>query len=437
MPLSPEQRAKGRQEQAKFLHRAADHIESLKGKEFETADELSDAFTRYWRKLPERPDTREPYEGIFDLTLPVEPANQALFPAGFKIPETQLSAPNYPVVISPVLGKLTITSGFMEPHGHSQKPACLAMFGDPAPSLRHLPASYRNLGIDYYVEDHRILSWFNGEVLSVAVEGSYGNRCRVATDRHYLYNGKSYPVIVAYAHAEHFSVKQGQKVVVGQRLGTQGGTGAGGEPQYPDHVDLRLWIDTEDGIIDLSPNLFIGEAEPVKKPDSSDLFEKALAFTLEWEGGFVDNPADPGGRTNKGITQSTYNAYLMRNDRDVKNISDREVREIYYRNYWLASKANLFVPALAIAHFDTAVNFGVGGAIQFLQEVLGLPADGIFGEKTAALATTHNNPETALAICEARKAYRHKRVAEKPSQRQFLAGWLNRDTALERHIENV
>lgn len=432
MPLSPEQRAKGRQEQAKFLHRAADYIESLKGKEFETADELSDAFARYWRKLPERPATREPYEGIFDLTLPVEPANQPLFPAGFKIPETQLSAPNYPVVVSPVLGKLTITSGFMEPHGHSQKPVTRAIFGDG--TFKQLPASDRNLGVDYYVDDHRILSWFNGEVLSVAVEGSYGNRCRVATDRHYLCNGKSYPVIVAYAHAEHFSVKQGQKVVVGQRLGTQGGTGAEGEPQYPDHVDLRLWIDTEDGIIDLSPNLFIGE--PAQKPEKGD-FEKALAFTLKWEGGFVDNPNDPGGRTNKGITQSTYNAYLMRNDQDVKNISDREVREIYYKNYWLASKANQFVLPLAIAHFDTAVNFGVSGATQFLQEVLGLPTDSIFGPKTQALATAHNNLETALAICEARKAYRHKRVAENITQGQFLKGWLNRDTALERHIENV
>lgn len=42
---------------------------------------------------------------------------------------------------------------------------------------------------------------------------------------------------------------------------------------------------------------------------SADGFEPALAFVLRWEGGFVDNPADPGGRTNKGITQKVYDAW--------------------------------------------------------------------------------------------------------------------------------
>jgi len=99
----------------------------------------------------------------------------------------------------------------------------------------------------------------------------------------------------------------------------------------------------------------------------------ALKFTLEWEGGYVDHPNDLGGATNKGITQITYNSYRIRKElptQRVKNITDDEVHEIYNEMFWLPSQAELMVLPLAVVHFDTAVMFGVGGAIKFLQEAL-------------------------------------------------------------------
>ena len=64
-------------------------------------------------------------------------------------------------------------------------------------------------------------------------------------------------------------------------------------------------------------------------------FKKALKFVLKWEGGYVNNPHDKGGATNKGITQNTYNTWLKSLSlapRDVKNITQEEVEQIYYKN---------------------------------------------------------------------------------------------------------
>lgn len=82
----------------------------------------------------------------------------------------------------------------------------------------------------------------------------------------------------------------------------------------------------------------------------NDLFKKALQFVLKWEGGYVDNPNDKGGATNKGITQNTYNAWLKSNGKatkDVKNITQAEVEEIYRKNYWLASGCEKMTPKFA------------------------------------------------------------------------------------------
>ncbi|MDX2272116.1 MAG: glycosyl hydrolase 108 family protein [Cyanobacteriota bacterium] len=162
-------------------------------------------------------------------------------------------------------------------------------------------------------------------------------------------------------------------------------------------------------------------------------FEKALAFTQRWEGGFVDHPADPGGRTNFGITQATYDHWRKSKNlvpQDVKRIQPQEVKWIYWENYWTPARCVQMILPLAIAQFDTAVNFGVMGSVKFLQSVLKVGVDGIWGSITQAAFEKNNSRQTAIAIVEARIRYRHQRVTENPTQRVFLQGWLNRDNAL-------
>lgn len=148
---------------------------------------------------------------------------------------------------------------------------------------------------------------------------------------------------------------------------------------------------------------------------TQETFEKALQFVLKWEGGYSNNPNDKGGATNKGITQNTYNAWLKVHNKpvkDVKFISDNEVREIYYKNYWQAAGCPSMTDKFAILCFDTAVNMGVSRVKEFL--------------KAAEYKYTDK-----FILARIRK---YNEFAKVQSQRGFLHGWLNRVLDLEKFL---
>ncbi len=169
------------------------------------------------------------------------------------------------------------------------------------------------------------------------------------------------------------------------------------------------------------------------------LFETALSFTLYFEGGFSNHPADKGGRTYKGILQSVYNAYRRRRGLpplDVTQMSDAELMEIY-QGYWDNSRSATMHPALAVVMFDTAVNFGIHNSVTFLQQALGLPQTGVFDTKTKEALAEGNNRNTALQMINERIIYRYKRVQEDASQMAFFHGWLARDYSLWGYVEKL
>lgn len=180
--------------------------------------------------------------------------------------------------------------------------------------------------------------------------------------------------------------------------------------------------------------------QPEPAPPPLSIFEEALAFTLRWEGGYVNHPADRGGETNKGVTTATYREYRRRRGlpmRSVRDITDEEVRDIYENLYWNPAQCALMERPLAIAHFDTAINFGVGGSTLFLQQLLKVKVDRIFGPKTRAALLSANHWELALRYAPLRIDYRYRRVNQDPSQRVFLQGWLNRDNDLLRYVTQI
>lgn len=140
-------------------------------------------------------------------------------------------------------------------------------------------------------------------------------------------------------------------------------------------------------------------------------FDKALALVLAHEGGFSDHPRDPGGATNRGVTQRTYDAWRRRYalpPRPVRQITDDELKAIYRRQYWDPVQADDLPAGLDYAVFDYAVHSGPSRAVKDLQRVVGVRADGIVGSQTlAAVHQAAEDDELAVIaqLCDRRMAF--------------------------------
>ena len=116
-------------------------------------------------------------------------------------------------------------------------------------------------------------------------------------------------------------------------------------------------------------------------------FLRALPLILRYEAGYVDDPSDPGGATNRGITQAVYDDWSRENalqPRPVREILEHEVEAIYYERYWKAGGCGEMPECVGIVHFDCCVNCGVDAANRILQRAAGVPDDGIVGPVTLA-----------------------------------------------------
>lgn len=134
-------------------------------------------------------------------------------------------------------------------------------------------------------------------------------------------------------------------------------------------------------------------------------FDKCLARVLRHEGGYVNDPHDPGGATNKGITYRTYNAWRARQGqptRSVKQIGDDEVAAIYRVQYWDAIKGDHLPSGVDYAVFDYAVNSGPAQAIRDLQRCIGAKPDGVMGANSLAAMTDDRPAQIVAEICDRR-----------------------------------
>ena len=123
---------------------------------------------------------------------------------------------------------------------------------------------------------------------------------------------------------------------------------------------------------------------------TGDPFTAAEAFTLSQEGGWADNPADPGGCTMQGITLTVFRAW--RHDPsaqpdDLRAIWPSEVAAIYRALYWNPIEGVRLPPGVSLSVFDAAVNLGVRRSTMLLQAALSLTQDGTVGPITLKAAS--------------------------------------------------
>ena len=127
-------------------------------------------------------------------------------------------------------------------------------------------------------------------------------------------------------------------------------------------------------------------------------FYNALHFVTLWEGGYVNDPDDPGGETKWGISKRYHPK------EDILNLTPERAAEIYYNEYWIPSTAGTFDQPFSTVVFDTSVLCGVSYAKEWARQ-------------------TDND---FIKLCDIRRNYHTYNVKKNPALQKFLKGWLLR-----------
>jgi len=158
-------------------------------------------------------------------------------------------------------------------------------------------------------------------------------------------------------------------------------------------------------------------------------WSKAFLLLLESEGGYVNNPSDPGGRTNLGVTQSTWENWVGHPVKDMRGLTPEIVAPLYRQKYWDACKCDLLPTGLDYMVFDFAVNAGVGRSTKTLQSAVGTAPDGDIGKKTLQAIMTCSKGQLIDKFSVAKESF----YRSLPTFAVFGNGWLNRVAAVKLH----
>lgn len=141
---------------------------------------------------------------------------------------------------------------------------------------------------------------------------------------------------------------------------------------------------------------------------SSANFPLSLSLVLVHEGGYVNDPRDSGGATNKGVTQAVYDDWRTRHGlpkQTVRAIGTDELEAVYRHGYWDAVAGDQLPAGVDYCMFDLAVNSGVNRAACFLQKAVRVLADGQIGPATIAAVTALPAGVIIDRICDERQEF--------------------------------
>jgi lysozyme family protein len=163
----------------------------------------------------------------------------------------------------------------------------------------------------------------------------------------------------------------------------------------------------------------------MKYPDNFEFLFKRLMLN---EGGFTDDPKDPGnwtgGRVNVGNLQGT-NFGLASNtypDLDLKNITQDQAKAVYYRDWWLKLGADDLELAITWQLWDTAVNSGMGNAKRILQRAANVADDGQIGPLSIRAIRSMDRNDLLLRF----NGFRIRHFTSLSTWATYGKGWMNR-----------
>lgn len=146
-------------------------------------------------------------------------------------------------------------------------------------------------------------------------------------------------------------------------------------------------------------------------------FDKVMDFILAEEGGYVNNPADPGGETNFGISKRQYPGI------DIKNLTKELAKSIYAVDFWRFIQGDELPLPIALMLMDAAVNMGPSAAVHILQDALGVASDGKLGPFTLSRVLAIREINNFIAEYTALRFFEY---TEMTNFHAFGLGWSRR-----------
>lgn len=148
-------------------------------------------------------------------------------------------------------------------------------------------------------------------------------------------------------------------------------------------------------------------------------FDEIFTRLMLHEGGYVNNPKDPGLATKYGISKRSYPQV------NIEELTQEAAKAIYYRDFWTPLNGDKLFDGVGFQLFDMAVNSGIGNAIRTYQKALGVVDDGHFGPASLAAASAMSESDQIMRIV----AERLKFMVKCSAWNTFSKGWVNRMAA--------
>lgn len=179
--------------------------------------------------------------------------------------------------------------------------------------------------------------------------------------------------------------------------------------------------------------------------DISTNADQALTWIFHAEGGFVDDPADPGGTTRYGISIR----YLRKKGKlgdidgdgdidadDIRALTREDAATFYISDFWNKCRCSDMPYNVALVVMDTAVHSGVRYASKLLQQMVNTKRDGKIGPKTLEALYKKNWPQLTALYLAHRATFLNDLVKANSSLARFQQGWLNRLFMLQAYLHS-